>query len=1360
MVFRRRYVVTVGLALVGLLGLLIAARLTVTAARPRWPAVVLAGVDLTAEIYVDPAFPDPGEEVEITVLVKNQGDISATAGFYTYLYVDPVDQPPGAATPDTYYWYLPGLTAGNQTALKFPTTFSSSGCDHVIYVWVDKTGAVAEADETNNLISEVVCVGVTCTDDPYEIDDTCAASFWLTTGVTQTHTLCPKGTVPDQDWVKFTAVAGVTYTIDALNLEPHADPLLYLYEGCDSLYQFGTGPHIAWQAPTSGVYYVQVEHRQPPHGPLAGYDLVLRTGESNVGDSYEPDDDCGTARTIPTDGFRQTHLFQDTGDRDWVKFSVNSGESFAIIADNTGAGVNPLISLYTSCGQALNDAASVSQSGQLQASSPTGQTYYAEIRNQDPNVYGANAHYDLRVEAQACVADGFEDDDTPGAASTLLTTGEPQTHTTCPGGDVDWMAFAAEAGTTYVIQTQNLGIAADTHLYLYDTDGATELAHNDDYGYTVASRIIWQATATGTYYVKVQHHNPHAGGVDTRYDLAISKGVCVPDGYEGDNGALNAPLLPTDGSPQLHDFCADPLVLDAADQDWVRFEAVAGAHYLIETSDLDANSDTVLDLYDSNGSTLLASNDDHGFGSASAISLTAPHAGTYYVRVTHYNGGVQGSETGYTLSAAGESPPTPTPTPTPTPVPTPTPPPTPPPSEVKTLIVVNRRRLEDLYGPFEANDLLIKLYELADHSSVKGVVIQVEQDPTTAAAYNAWKADATSLVNTSKANAVAEAVRSLVMSFLDTNLNAAYIVLVGDDRIVPHRRVPEGALSKAEQTYATGITQNTTQWGACQDNMILTDDYYADRMPTSWEGQELYLPDYAVGRLVETPDEITGMIDAFLADDVTEIGQVLVTGYDFVQDSADAVSSLFDNDELTTDDTLIGYTWSGATFRDKHLDASPPFDVQSINGHANHVTENAPDGNDITASAVASATGDLSGALIFSVGCHGGLNDAGVLDLPQAYARLRANYVGNTGYGWGGGGIVYSEALMRGYAREVVRDTGAQIGPALSTAKRRYYERAYTLGPYDAKVLMQVTLYGLPMAGVVSGGTLSPDDPFPSAGVVITAPTAFGDVNVGSLAFGVEGAFGETSTGDGAFLDLDSWTHFSAGEPVQPRFFADAASLTGGSLHGAVFLGGTYSDTMAFDPVMALAYNEYVTATAEPSFSAAGWYPATPFQVRAGGLVSGGADTLVAVLGQYNGETGTERVYDQMSFDTYYSLSADVTPPVISHIDSVLAPGTGDGHLKVEASDASGILRVIVAYTDGAGVWHSRDLVYDAAMVRWTGVVSATTETLTFIQVVDGAGNVATDLNKGAYHAFTVPLPLVDSGLDRVYLPLVLKGGG
>lgn len=1314
-------------------------------------------VDLTAEISLNPTIPDVGQSSTIRILVRNRGTSAASTGFYVYLYVDPTSQPPGPTTPDTYFWYLPGLAAGGSSSLERSYTFTAAGCNHVIYAWVDKTNRVAEGDETNNLVSAMVCVGVECQPDDYEDDDSCSLAGWASSSTIQSRTLCPVG---DEDWIKFTAIGGTTYTIAATNLGPHADPLLTLYNSCGGAAQFGTGPSINWYAPASGIYYVKVKHRRETYGPLATYDFgIMASGGS--GDLYEPDNDCATARDITTDGTRQTHLFQAVGDQDWVKFSVNAGESFSIVADNVGTGVSPLLALYSSCDQTFGSP--LAQGSQVQGSAQTGQIYYVKAVNQNPNVAGPDARYDLSVRAIPCVADAFEEDDSNAAAREIATTGAAQTHNICPAGDADWVRFTAQAGTTYVLLTSNLGLAADTYLYLYDTDGVTELAHNDDYGYLLASRIIWQCPRDGVYYAKVRHHNPAASGADTSYDLSIAKGRCNVDSYEPDNGSLDAHSLITDGRLQDHNFCPGGSQDDVSDQDWVRFEAVGGSNYFIETKNLGPDSDTVLEVFDSTTVNLLATNDDYGPGRGSAINFIAPASGSFYVRIKHYNTTHVGSETGYQLAITGALPPTPTPTPTATPTPTPSPTPTQAPNPAKTLILVNRQRIADLYGSAGADALMNKLYDLADHARVQGAVIQVENDPAVAAAYSQWTADQSSLLDNARANAVASAVRNLAMTFLSNGPNVEYIVLVGDDRVIPHRRVPEGDMSKTEHEYAPSVTSSTTLWAAAQANMTLTDDYYADREPTDWQGQELYIPDYAIGRLIETPDEIIGTIDTFLAGQVLTGSRALVTGYDFVQDTAGGISGLFKNDNFTTDDELIGPVWSGDALRAKQLNASPRFDLQSINGHATHATTGAPDHADIQAGEVVTATSDLTRALVFNVGCHAGLNDSGSLDLAQAFAQKKATYVGNTGYGWGGSGVVYSEAVMKNFARELLRGTSSRMGKALTAAKQTYYQRAMVFTSYDQKALMEATFYGLPMYELTTGEALQPEDPFPSVNVTSTTPSAFGSVDVGQLNFGLTGSFGafdDNSTPQGDFLALNDSVSFGAGEPIQPRFFASLSAPQRESLRGVLFLGGVYTDVVDFDPVIALPFNEYVTSTAEPTFSATGWYPPAPFQVRSRDTVSTTTDSVVTLLGQYNSATATERLYDRMSFATYFSGSPDTIPPAVSYVDGVLTQGANLGSMKVESTDESGVIRVVAAYTDGQGVWRSQDLTYDATMHKWTGVVTATVETRYFVQAVDGAGNVAIDDNKGQYYRFWPPLPLV-AGRNpvHIYLPQVRKGG-
>ena len=404
---------------------------------PARPDAAQAGVDLTAEITLIPSVPDPGAVTTIRIVVRNRGASSASGFFFVYLYVDPATRPPQFNTPDTYFWQLSGLAAGGSYGLERTYTFTTTGCDHIVYAWVDRESRIGETDETNNLVSTPVCVGVTCQADNYEDDNSCSAAAWIGPEAIQRHTLCPVG---DQDWIKFTATGGVTYTVAATNLGPHADPLVALYPSCSGLSQFGTGPRFDWYAPASGVYYAQVKNRTDTYGPLATYDLGI-TVASAPADVYEPDDSCATARDIRTDGVRQSHLFQAIGDHDWVKFSVGSGETFSVVADNTGPGVSPLIALYSSCDQA--PAGPLAQGSQVQTAAGAGQTYYAKAVNQNAAVYGPAARYDLAVRTIPCVADAFEEDDTRTAAREIMPTGAVQTHNTCPAGDEDWVRFAA-----------------------------------------------------------------------------------------------------------------------------------------------------------------------------------------------------------------------------------------------------------------------------------------------------------------------------------------------------------------------------------------------------------------------------------------------------------------------------------------------------------------------------------------------------------------------------------------------------------------------------------------------------------------------------------------------------------------------------------------------------------------------------------------------------------------------------------------------------------------------------------------------------------------------------------------------------
>jgi hypothetical protein len=90
------------------------------------------------------------------------------------------------------------------------------------------------------------------------------------------------------------------------------------------------------------------------------------------------------------------------------------------------------------------------------------------------------------------------------------------------------------------------------------------------------------------------------------------------------------------------------------DKDWYIFGGVAGQTYVLETSDLGARADTVLQLYGPSCETLLAESDDvvPNEDKRSRLVWVAPADGTYHVLITQWDYVTHGVETHYTFSVS------------------------------------------------------------------------------------------------------------------------------------------------------------------------------------------------------------------------------------------------------------------------------------------------------------------------------------------------------------------------------------------------------------------------------------------------------------------------------------------------------------------------------------------------------------------------------------------------------------------------------------------------------------------------------------------------------------------------------------
>jgi hypothetical protein len=460
----------------------------------------------------------------------------------------------------------------------------------------------------------------------------------------------------------------------------------------------------------------------------------------------------------------------------------------------------------------------------------------------------------------------------------------------------------------------------------------------------------------------------------------------------------------------------------------------------------------------------------------------------------------------------------------------------------------------------------------------------------------------------------------------------------------------------------------------------------------------------------------------------------------------------------TIDATLMGNYWSASELNTLQLGTSPAFNVQFINGHASHHLQGAPLGGGVNDQSIyGSAGNDLNRALVVTLGCHSGLNDAGAwpagIDLAQAFFKRGANYIANTGYGWGSGqGLGWSERLVKNYVSALTQGASTTIGKAVMSAKQRYWNESVAFDAYDEKALQESTLYGLPHYQLLSGGLLGPEDPFPSVEITPSLPLDGGSVKVGGLDFSLQGALGAleaTNTISGTYYSINGNTDLAAGQPMQPGFYSDVTHALAGRVHGVILDSAHYADLGSLDPVVAKPSNEWENDWAEPALAGEGWSPAHPLSLQ--NVTTGRAftDTVLAQLGQYNEQTGQQRLYDGMSLGVYYSNSPDWTPPEITYVGERVDSPRGVAIVKVGVEDPlSGVLGGMVTYTKGDGQWHSQDLAYDPVLDKWTGEIPATSNTLYFVQVVDKAGNVGVADNKGRYYA----LPGHDT-----YLPVVIK---
>ncbi len=690
--------------------------------------------------------------------------------------------------------------------------------------------------------------------------------------------------------------------------------------------------------------------------------------------------------------------------------------------------------------------------------------------------------------------------------------------------------------------------------------------------------------------------------------------------------------------------------------------------------------------------------------------------------------------------------------------------------------------------PGEIAELQEQLAVFLTRPEVQGVLVDVGADARVAAA--TAQADQFAPCPYAK-NLAAEAIRDIVQAYRAVN-PLEYVVIIGNDDVIPFFRHPDQALLASEKNYVPPVRDTTASKASLAQGYVLGQDAYGSVLAFSLKDDAYPLPDLAVGRLVETAAQASGMLTAYLSTangTVATPSSGLVTGYDFLEDAARAVEGELEAGLNAQADTLIAprnispldpASWTADDLATLLLGAR--HDIVFLAGHFSANSALAADYSTrlTTADLVASST-DFTNALVFSAGCHSGYNIVNAHGVPnvtgepdwaQAFASKRATLIAGTGYQYGDTDFIeYSERLYREFSEQLRTGSGpVAVGKALVAAKQAYLAQVPQLRGIHEKALLEATLFGLPMLRFdLPGARLTPGNGPSIVGGLsgfaanpgATLGLQFADVALNPSL--IEKSVQLSDVQSGAFVEatyLEGKDGVTGGptEPVLPLETYNV-SVPGQVLRGVGFRSGAYADLLDVTPLTGAATTE-IRGVHSP-FPIDIFYPVRLWNANYLDALTDplGGDTLLMVTpAQFRStapgsSTGVLRRFDGLGLRLFYSNNVSVygggsqpalaAAPTIVSVDSALAGGSASFAIQTLANPAAGVQEVWISYTaltgPFAGQWQSLDLTRNALdSALWEGTLdlqgTPANEVRFIVQAVNGVGVVALDTNTGAYY--------------------------
>jgi hypothetical protein len=613
-------------------------------------------------------------------------------------------------------------------------------------------------------------------------------------------------------------------------------------------------------------------------------------------------------------------------------------------------------------------------------------------------------------------------------------------------------------------------------------------------------------------------------------------------------------------------------------------------------------------------------------------------------------------------------------------------------SDVDTLILVDYQRMQDIgYSAADVTNLQSRINALVaapkSDSNMTAVVKRLNLDTPAAlqTARTTWVGNDNSVADT---NAYVAQIDGYIESQKkDIYPNLQYLILLGAHEVIPmYARVVDDMDSYKEKDWASGLPQTSgyfysiyhdTAGGAAPRGHYLTDSVYGDLsyVTKSYTGETELIPELAVGRLVETPNQIGVLVDEYLASKgkLSRSKMAAIGSHDYM----DGAQQAADHMGSSADTALIQDHFKSSLVPPK---MNAYNNIIYIGGHGNYnwtTTGDATEGGFMAGATNAQGDteemNDHPTAVIVASGCHNGVNfgnqryhnytnntDYG--EFPERYANKRVGlYLGSTGYTWisGSGSSTntayngFSEKLATHFLKHLLHDgmwttAGKAFKAAVNEYVTDYCSGGTTLDNPHRRVLAIANLYGIP------------NYTWPK----LVVPSKWKDIGYyllkSKFIFPLLSAdLGAPATATQQItLEIQNWTVGSDGqiiipgasyagdynEPILPRVSTGMVLPEGSAILTVTWNQAESAQTTITNDIP-LAQMSVVPANAprydEPNtFNYPGFYPPNPFFKYS--LSAPGADgselglTIIPV--QYDQSTHQTRIWTKLVFDVSYSV--------------------------------------------------------------------------------------------------------------------------